>query len=101
MSKYTFALLIPVYNEEKTIEKVLKKVNSLDFVDEIIIVDDGSKDKSFEIAKNFESSKIKVYSLGKNKGKTAAIDFAIKKSTSEVLAIQDADLEYDLSLIHI
>ncbi len=95
MSKYTFALLIPVYNEEKTIEKVLKKVNSLDFVDEIIIVDDGSKDKSFEIAKNFESSKIKVYSLGKNKGKTAAIDFAIKKSTSEVLAIQDADLEYD------
>ncbi|MDH4468255.1 MAG: glycosyltransferase family 2 protein [Bacteriovoracaceae bacterium] len=91
----TFGVLVPVYNEENTILKIMEKIESLEFIYEAIIVDDGSTDSSFEIIQKFKSNKIKFFKLESNMGKTAAINFALKQSTCDIVAIQDADLEYD------
>jgi len=91
----SFSVLVPVYNEAKTIKPVLDTVCSMDFIDQVIVVDDGSKDGSFEIVQSHKSPKIQSYKLSENQGKTAAINFALKHATTEIVAIQDADLEYD------
>jgi len=90
------SILIPVYNEEKTISKILDVIKKVDLgkVDkEIIVVDDGSKDNSLEILKTIKN--IKLIAHKKNQGKGAAIRTAIKHSTGDIIIIQDADLEYD------
>ena len=91
----SFSVLVPVYNEAKTIKPVLDTVSSMDFIDQVIVVDDGSKDGSFEIIQTHKSPKIQSYQLSENQGKTAAINFALKHATTDIVAIQDADLEYD------
>lgn len=97
------SIIIPVFNEEKTIIPVLEKLLELQFPlktqREIIIVDDGSKDKTVKQVKDFlekhKKSGIALYVHGKNQGKGAAIKTAIEKATGEFVIIQDADLEYD------
>lgn len=94
------SILIPAYNEQNTILEILQKVVEVSFKDisrEIIIVDDGSKDNTLKIAKNFAQDKsyIKIIEHGKNKGKGAAVVTAIKNATGDIMIIQDADLEYD------
>lgn len=91
----TLSVLMPVYNEEKTLGKILSELDKFNFVHEIIVVNDCSKDKSLEIIKNFKSKKIKYYSMEKNSGKTAAIKKAIEMASGDIFIIQDADLEYD------
>ena len=91
----SFSVLVPVYNESKTIKTVLDNVCSLDFIDQVIVVDDGSEDESFEIIQRHDSPKIQSHRLSQNQGKTAAINFALKHATTDIVAIQDADLEYD------
>ena len=54
----SFSVLVPVYNESKTIKTVLDNVCSLDFIDQVIVVDDGSDDESFEIIQRHDSPKI-------------------------------------------
>lgn len=85
------SVLIPMYNAEKyisaTIENVLKQTWS-DL--EIIIVDDGSTDNSYNIAKQYESSNIHIYQQ-KNKGASAARNLAFEKSTGELIQYLDAD----------
>ena len=93
--KYQVGVLMPVYNEEKTLKKILTKIVNLPFVDEVIAVNDCSTDKSLKILKSIKSKKLKYFSLSKNSGKTAAIKFACQKAGSDILIIQDADLEYD------
>lgn len=90
------SIIIPVYNEEKTIKKVVEKVkksNTLKLKKEIIIIDDGSTDKSKSIIQKIKGVK-KIFHK-KNKGKGAAVINGIKKSTGNIILIQDADLEYD------
>tara|TARA_Y100001958_G_C21217053_1_gene542441 strand:- start:490 stop:1200 length:711 start_codon:yes stop_codon:yes gene_type:complete len=91
------SIIIPLYNEENTIIKLLKKICSLKRIKlEIIIINDGSTDKSLDLIKKFKKkNKIKIISYKKNRGKGAAIKRAKKYVTGEIVIIQDADLEYN------
>ena len=92
------SVLVPVYNEERTISEILDRVLSLgSIVKEIVVVDDGSKDRTAEIVKAKAESepKIRFHPMPKNQGKTAAIRQALLLATGDILIVQDADLEYD------
>jgi len=91
------SIIIPVFNEQKTIEEVLKRVQEeiIPLIDkEIIVVDDGSTDSTGEILKKIKSNAIKIISSEKNQGKGAAVIKGIKVASGEYIIIQDADLEY-------
>ena len=91
------SIVIPVFNESKTIEKVIKRVEGADLgkiKKEIIIVDDGSTDGTREILKKFVNKYMVVYNQ-KNQGKGTALRSGFKKCTGEAVVMQDADLEYD------
>lgn len=91
------SIIIPAYNEEKTIEKVLNKVLRQERVGEIIVIDDGSKDKTVEIVekKVKKSKKVKLIKHKTNYGKGRSIRDGFKKASFKYLLVQDADLEYD------
>ncbi len=91
------SIIIPLYNEENTIIKLLKKICSLKRIKlEIIIINDGSTDKSLNLITQFKKkNKMKIISHKKNCGKGAAIKSAKKYLTGEIVIIQDADLEYN------
>lgn len=97
------SIIIPAYNEEKTIYNILNKVKAVKLIDdiekEIIIVNDCSSDNTDEIIKRYikenHDDNIKYYTHDINHGKGASIHTGIKKATGEYLIIQDADLEYD------
>jgi glycosyltransferase involved in cell wall biosynthesis len=90
------SIVIPVFNEEKTINQVLtlvteKKIS--DWKKEIIVVDDGSKDNTRSLLKAWEK-KVKVIYSEKNQGKGAAVRKGFDIASGEVVLIQDADMEY-------
>ncbi|TMA97102.1 MAG: glycosyltransferase family 2 protein [Deltaproteobacteria bacterium] len=98
------SVLIPVYNEERTLEEVVRRVCAVQMAKEIILVDDGSKDRSREILARLKDqservndplNQIKVFFQPENQGKGAAIKTAISHVTGDVVIVQDADLEYD------
>lgn len=88
-------VIIPVYNEKKTILKILEKVLKVPVEKEVIIVDDGSNDGTTEILKEIKDERVKVIFKEKNEGKGAAIREGLKYMTGDVFVVQDADLEYD------
>ena len=90
-------VIIPCYNENKTIGKIIDKILSLKNINlQIIVIDDYSTDGTIEILKNNISEKVdKVIYHDTNKGKGAAIKSSIKSIKGDVILIQDADLEYD------
>ena len=94
-------IIIPVYNEKKTIEIIVNKVLQYKGLNtKIIIVDDGSTDGTLDILNDLKkkhSNNIKILSHDKNLGKGAAIQTAFQNLESEIILIQDADLEYDPS----
>jgi len=98
------SVLVPVYNEERTLEEVVRRVCAVQLPKEIILVDDGSKDRSREILARLKDQSerandplnhIKVFLQPENQGKGAAIKTAISHITGDVVLVQDADLEYD------
>lgn len=97
------SIIIPAYNEGRTIHFILDKVKSVtlrnNIAKEIIIVNDRSTDNTEEAIKNYMDANtdmdIKYYAHEVNKGKGAALHTGISKATGEYLVIQDADLEYD------
>ena len=95
--KISLTAIVPVYNEEKFVEKSLKKLLSVTSVDEILLVDDCSTDKSLEILKNFADKyrNIHVYSTNQNGGKGKAIKSAFKHVKTDYVIVHDADLEYE------
>lgn len=96
----TLSIIVPVYNEEKTVGIVLKKLLSLKpklNYYEIIVIDDGSTDSTRSVIEKIrnKSPKIKLITHDANSGKGAAVWAGVRKSTGEYIIIQDADLEYD------
>lgn len=92
------SIIVPVYNEEKTIEKVLQRVHTVELAGwgkEIIVVDDGSTDSSKLKIQNSKLSGLKTYYHEHNLGKGAAVKTGISHATGEYILIQDADTEYD------
>ena len=90
------SVLIPVYNEASTIAEVIARVQATGLADEIVVVDDGSKDESREVLAGYEGDKsIRVILHQKNMGKGAALRTAIEAATGDIMLVQDADLEYD------
>jgi glycosyltransferase involved in cell wall biosynthesis len=87
------SVIIPVYNEQETIEVIINQVLSQPGVGEIIIVNDGSTDSTSDILKRQESRKIKIISHRKNYGKGSAIRSSQDLLTFPFMIIQDADLE--------
>lgn len=103
MSIQKFSIIIPAYNEGKTIHLILDKIKSVQLSNniqkEIIIVNDCSKDNTEEAILNYKAANpdlaITYLRHEKNQGKGAALHTGIKNATGEYLIIQDADLEYD------
>lgn len=86
--------IVPVFNEEKTIAQVLKKLAKVKEVKEIVVVNDGSTDKTWREIKKVRSKKIKPFQK-ENGGKGSAVRLGLSKITGDYVLIQDADLEYD------
>ena len=88
--------VMPVYNEEKTVETIVRRVLAQKFVDEIIAVDDGLKDPSLEKLRKLQSknNKIKLLMNKVNRRKGATIIKGIAHVKDGIIIIQDADLEY-------
>lgn len=100
MKAQKVSIIIPVYNEISTLEKILEKVDAANFCTlekEIILVDDASTDGTRDLIEKIEDQNpnYKVYYHPKNMGKGAAIRTAISYITGDIAVIQDADLEYD------
>ncbi|WP_199415178.1 glycosyltransferase family 2 protein [Chitinophaga silvisoli] len=103
MRHLRLSIIIPVYNEERTIAQILDKIRGVKLIQniekEVIIVNDQSKDNSERIIKDYilrhPEFSIQYYSLPVNSGKGAAVHVGISHVTGDFMLIQDADLEYD------
>lgn len=98
------SIIIPVYNEERTISEILNRVMKARLPDkvsrEIVVVDDASKDNSYKLCLLFkqkfgEKVKFKIIRHNTNRGKGASVVDGMNLSSGDVILIQDADLEYD------
>ncbi|MBU2082289.1 glycosyltransferase family 2 protein [Patescibacteria group bacterium] len=88
------SIIIPVFNEAKTVKEIINKIEDLDLEKEIIAVDDGSSDGSSEILTQLmDRGRIKFIKHQKNLGKGAAIKSGLKQASGDIVIIQDADLE--------
>jgi glycosyltransferase involved in cell wall biosynthesis len=91
------SIVMPVYNEEHTLEEIFRRVQATPYDKEIIAVDDASRDNSREILNRLarEYENLRVFFHEKNQGKGAALRTGFAQITGDVVVIQDADLEYD------
>ncbi|MDP2587424.1 MAG: glycosyltransferase family 2 protein [bacterium] len=95
---FVLSVIIPIYNEAKTIEEIVKRVRATPYKKELILVDDGSTDGTRDILENKIKpayNDVKVVMHEHNRGKGAAVRTAISQVTGDYALIQDADLEYD------
>ena len=92
------SIIVPAYNEEKTILKVIDRVKNTKLKNmekEIIVVDDFSADGTKRVLSGLKGRNLKIFFHEKNRGKGAAIRTALKHATGDIILIQDDDLEYD------
>lgn len=100
------SIIIPVFNEEKYLNTLIKRVaaaNTLKLKKEIILVDDGSKDRSIQIIKKLalyskrQKAEVKMIFKKTNEGKGSSVKAGFLQSTGDIVLVQDADLEYDVN----
>ena len=89
------SVVVPCYNEEATIRTLVGQVLESPWVAQVIVVDDGSKDRSREILADLEDPRVSVVLHEVNKGKGAALRTGFAHATADFVVVQDADLEYD------
>ncbi|MFQ5721258.1 MAG: glycosyltransferase family 2 protein [Candidatus Aminicenantales bacterium] len=91
------SVIIPVFNEKKTIKEVINRVQNVEvgLEKEIIVVDDGSQDGTREILESLSQPHFKVLFHARNRGKGAALQTGLAQAEGDIIIIQDADLEYD------
>jgi glycosyltransferase involved in cell wall biosynthesis len=89
------SIVVPIYNEEKTLRVILKKILDQPLEKEVILVDDGSTDGTREILKSLDHPEVRVILLPENRGKGAALRAGFKEATGDIVIVQDADLEYN------
>ena len=88
-------VVVPCYNEEATIETLLGQVLESPWVAEVVVVDDGSRDRSRQILAGIANPRVRVILHEMNQGKGAALRTGFQHATSDFVIVQDADLEYD------
>jgi glycosyltransferase involved in cell wall biosynthesis len=88
------SIIIPVYNEAKTIQQILEKITALDIDKEIIVVDDGSCDGTGKILRGMQCDNLKIIHHTSNRGKGAAVLTGLSYAEGDFVITQDADLEY-------
>jgi glycosyltransferase involved in cell wall biosynthesis len=96
--QYTLSIIIPCFNEVRSIREVLHRVQDVGLADEIIIVDDGSSDGTRDVLKEIEAeghANLRILYHDRNQGKGAALLTGFAASSGDILLIQDADFEYD------
>ena len=94
-SEPVLSVLMPAYNEEATIEEILERVLATPFDKEVVVIDDGSIDRTAEIAEGYSESNVRLVRHDRNRGKGAAVRTGIEAARGQMVLIQDADLEYD------
>ena len=94
---FKLTLIMPAYNEEATIETIVRKVIKYNDVHQLIVINDASTDRTPKILKSLaeEFNCIEIINHHKNSGKTAALKLGFTAISGDVVVIQDADLEYD------
>jgi dolichol-phosphate mannosyltransferase len=93
------SVVVPMFNEERFIiellSKLLKSLDQLEIESEVLVVDDGSTDKSRELVSGLFHERIKLLCMPSNSGKGAAVRYGVTHSSGDLVLVQDADLEYD------
>lgn len=88
------SIIIPAYNEENKIKDTLESIKNIETINEVIVVDDGSSDKTTEKASEVKSDKIKVFKLDKNRGKGYALNYGLQVAMekADIIGFLDGDL---------
>ena len=92
---FRISVVIPVYNEEETVLEVIERVRSTELVSEIVVVDDGSSDGTWNVLQGLNHPDVCIFRHEKNSGKGSALKTGFAHVTGDIVIIQDADLEYD------
>ena len=101
MERFKLSIVIPAFNERQTIRDALDEVLAVPYDKEVIVVDDGSTDGTRELLQEIEHPDVKVVLHEKNIGKGGALRTGFAVDRSNIILVQDADLEYDPAEYHI
>jgi glycosyltransferase involved in cell wall biosynthesis len=94
-SSRCLSVVIPCFNEERTVKSLIEQVLASPVVQEVIVVDDGSTDGSRSVLSTIDDPRVKVLAHERNHGKGAALRSGFTHATADFVIVQDADLEYD------